>query len=44
MMIETFLLDFSSKIRDRMAVPAYISEKSRKGPIFKASNQSLGYS
>ena len=34
MMIEIFLLDFS-KMRDRMAVPAYNSEKSGKGPILR---------
>ena len=27
----------------KMAISAYIFEKSRKGPIFKASNQSQGY-
>ena len=30
-------------MRDKMAISAYIVEKSRKGPIFKASNQSEGY-
>ena len=28
---------------DKMAISAYIFEKSKKGPIFKASNQSWGY-
>ena len=35
------ILDFSgSKMRDKMAISAYILEKSGKGPLFKTSNQS----
>ena len=30
-------------MHDKMAISAYILEESRKGPMFKASNQSLGY-
>ena len=30
-------------MRDKMTISGYIFEKSRKGPIFKASNERLGY-
>ena len=30
-------------MRDKMAISAYIFEKNRKGPIFKASIESSGY-
>ena len=44
--IKIFLLNFvfflggGVKMRDKMAISAYIFEKSRKGPIFKSSNES----
>ena len=40
--IKIFLLDFfgGPKKRDKMAISAYILEKSGKGPIFQASYQS----
>ena len=47
--IENFLFDFSegggrgSKMPDKMAISAFIFEQSRKGSIFKASNESKGY-
>ena len=45
MTIEIFLLNFFEgvggiKMLNKMAISAYIFEKSRKGPIFKASNES----
>ena len=40
-MIEILLLNiFGVKMRNKMAISAYIFEQSRKGPIFKASNES----
>ena len=43
--IEIFLPDYFWGVKngDKMAISAYILEKSRKGPIFKTTNQSLGY-
>ena len=39
--IEIFLLDFSwVKMRDKMAISAYIREESKKRPIYKTSDQS----
>ena len=38
--LQWFFFGGGSKMRDKMAISAYIFEKSRKGLIFKVSNQS----